>query len=225
MAETLATITANVVSQTLRSDLEAEIKAEIKASIREFNRRPWYLTEVRGGTFATVAGTEFYNSVDFTAGASYGDSTDFTATTSAKDVVSIRYAKIEDGSIDIPLDPVPYRDFEALREGSQTSGYPNIITLYAGQIGVWPIPTNALTIYISATVKGAVPSSDTDGSVWFEEAQELIEASAAKRLYAKYIKDTESALVHQEIERGQIRAILAEATRKMGTGRVRPTRF
>ena len=225
MTETLATIAANVANQTLRSDLSAEIRSEIKAAIREFNRKPWYLTEVRGGTFPTVANTEFYSSVDFTAGASYGSSTDFTSTTSAKDIVKIRYAKIEDGSLDVRLDVVSNQEFETFREGAQSTGYPDRISLYAGQLGLWPVPSSALTVYISAVVKGAIPSSDSDGSVWFDEAQELIEAAAAKRLYAKYILDMEKALVHQEIERQQISALTGEAVRKMGTGRVRPTRF
>lgn len=225
MTETLSTIASNIAGQLVRTDLLSEIKSEIKATIRDFNRRPWYLTEVRGGTFSTVASTAFYSTVDFTSGSTFGDSGDFTSSTSVKDIVSIKYARVDQDGLDEPLKKIRYRDFEAYREGSQALGFPDYFCLHSGQIGLWPTPTGVSTVYVTALVKGVVPADDADGSVWFDEAQELVEAGAAKRVCLKYITDVERANIFAGIETDQIRKLDAESARKTGTGRVVPTNY
>lgn len=93
-------------------------------------------------------------------------------------------------------------------------------TIYAGQMGIREREAGG-AVYISANVKPLAPELSTDESVFFDEARELIEAAAAKAVCAKYISDSERALVFAQIEEQAFNDIERETATKASTGRIR----
>lgn len=207
---------------TTITDLETEIKEEIGNAIKHYNRAAWHLTEVRSGTLTTVSGTTWYNSVDLTSGAGDQSVTGRTAV-DTNQIVKIHYMRENPGGsgLNEPLFEIPYTRFEAMREGSVPQGQPEYWTFYAGEIGIWPTPNAALTIYWSGIVKPVVPTSDSDTSVWLTEANELIEAAAAGRVCMKYLRDVERAAAFQATEREWAAQLEREYVSKSSSGRIR----
>jgi len=120
-----------------------------------------------------------------------------------------------------PLSYVPYMHFERMFEGSTPQGQPEYYTLYAGQIGIWPTPAAEHLVYWSGTVKPTVPISDSGTSIWFDQANELIEASTARRVCSKYLRDNERAQVYAAEELSAYQVVLGEYTLKASSRRLR----
>lgn len=223
------TATATIVTGLLRrSDLTAEAKTEIGNAIRHYSRRNTWVIEHRGGTITTSAGTNWYSTIDLTASGHNAiddgyTGTDPTSTTDLDQMLKMEFAKIEDGSVDWPLERVAYRPFERMLEGTAVQGTPSYITLHAGQIGLWPTPGSAFTVYISGMFKPLVPSSDTDESVWLDKYNELIELSAARRLASKHMQDTEAAEMYARLEAEQELLLVAENSARRTRGVLRST--
>ena len=215
-------------------DLETEIKAEIKNSIRYYNRQPLHILEVRGGILTTEADVTWYSTVDVST--SVRDSEGFNivevdgsivvdATTEvfADDILDIHYMRENPGAsgLNEPMREIPYVRFEQLQEGSTASGQPEYFTRYAGQIGIWPTPGAVHSIYFSALVKPIVPSADTDPSIWFLEANELIECAAARRVCSKWLRDADRAASFAAEESQLYRRMYGEYISKSTTGRIK----
>ena len=223
---TLSDVSTRVTGMLRRSDLSSEASEEIGNAVRHYSRRASWVIERRGANISLVAGTTFYTQIDNTAGAGLESSpsgTTPTATDDLRDLISIVYAKLEIGAIDWPLDLVSYRTFETLLENNTVNGTPRYITHYAGQIGVWPTPDQVFTLYLSGMFKPAVPTSGTDESVWFDQYQELIENSAARRVASKWMQDQGATQLFALAEMEQESALLAEGARRQSTGKITPT--
>lgn len=204
---------------TMIADLETEIKAEIAETIRFYNRQKFALTEFRGVELTTVAGTTWYSSVDLTNGDGDQDNTGRTAV-DVKDITHITYMR-DNTATPEPIKRVDYQQFESWFEGNTPNGGPNYFTVYAGQIGLWPTPDAAYTIYFSAHVKPVVPTADSDTSVWLDEAGEMIEAGALKRVCVNYLRDAERAGEFAAIEKTARDALAMEYTLKSSSGRLK----
>lgn len=202
--------------------LEAEIKDAIGDAIRQYNREPWHLTEVRAISLSTVAGQNWYNSVDLTAGASDQAIAGRTAL-DTKEILTIDYARENPGSsgLNEPLCRIGYRQFEAQLEGSTPNGPPTYYTYYAGEIGIWPTPDAVYTLYFSANVKPVVPAADSDVSVWLDEYEEMINAAACKRVAIKHLRDRERGLEFTAVEGEMREGLERENLIKTSSGKVR----
>jgi hypothetical protein len=215
-------------------DLEAEIKVEVKNAIRHYNRKPLHLLETRGGTLTTTADVTWYSAVNVSS--AVRDSEGFniievdgsivaTAATSifVDQIIDIHYMRENPGAsgLNEPMREIPYVRFEQLQEGSTATGQPEYFTRYAGQIGIWPTPGAAHTIYWAGLVKPVVPSEDNDPSIWFTEANELIEAATAQRVSAKYLRDDQQAAKFAAIEAGAYQQLRGEYVSKSTTGRIK----
>lgn len=208
-------------SGTTITDLETEIKEEIGEAITFLNRQQWHLTEVRKVTLTTVASQEWYSTVDLTTGAGDQDLTGRT-TVDVNSVLDIDYIRETTSSLRDGLLMLRYRDFERLQEGSAIGGVPTGYTLYAGQIGIYPIPDQAYALEFSASIKPVIPTLDTDTSVWFDQARELVEAGACKRVCIKYLRDRERALEFAAVEEAAMSQLHREFVSKAATGKIRP---
>lgn len=216
-------------------DLETEIKDEIKNAIRYYNRKPMHLLEVRGGILTTDAGVTWYSTVD--VGNTIRDSEGFNiievggevvveaaATIFVDDILDIHYMRENPGAsgLNEPMREIAYVRFEQLQEGSTATGQPEYFTRYAGQIGIWPTPGAEHEIYFSALIKPVVPTSDTDPSIWFQEANELIECAAARRVCSKWLRDADLAASYAAEETHLYRQMYGEYVSKSTTGRIKP---
>jgi hypothetical protein len=202
---------------TAITDLETEIKEEIADTIRHYNRKPYALTEFRGAVITTAASTTWYSTVDLTGGDGDQDKTGRSAV-DVNDVLSLTYMR--DDSNEWPMSFLPYRDFEPLFEGSTPEGGPTKYTIYAGQVGLWPTPDAAYSIYFSAKIKAPVPANDSDTSVWLTQCEEMIAAGACKRVCLKYLRDHERASTFAIMENDakndlELETVLKSSSRKL----------
>ena len=79
-----------------------------------------------------------------------------------------------------------------------------------------------MTIYtLSAVVKPIIPSLAADESIWFDQAQELIENAAAAAICRKFIQDGERAQAFQVYETEAWNDLVREGNQKMATGKLR----
>ena len=206
-----------VADQLSRSDLSAQIDREIQLSIIRYNRRVSWLHEVRAVTLTSVAAQAWYSSVDLSTGAGPQDVTGRTAV-DVSDIQAVRYMRTADFD---DLKQVHYSDFERFFDTTGSAGRSTYFTLYAGQIGLWPVPAGVETFTLSVVCKPVVPSSATDESVWFDQAQELIENAAASAICRKFLSDGERAQAFKVFEDAAWDELLAESNKKAATGRIR----
>lgn len=219
---TLATVALSCAKQLGRAnsagsailDLGAEIKAEIAETVRYYSRQNFALTEFRGFELAATNGVTWYSAIDMTPGD--GDQA-ARASVDVKDVLTIAYGRENDW----PMERIDYRAFERLFEGTPSSGRPNYWTVYAGQIGLWPMPDDGYTVYFSGTIKPAVPALDADTSVWFDEAGELIEAGACRRVCLKYLRDRDRAMEFGALEDAARVNLAREYLLKSSSGKIK----
>jgi hypothetical protein len=214
---TLTNTIDRVADMLARSDLNSQIEAEIKLAIARYNRRVSWLSEVRAGTLATVANQSFYSTFDITAADAVQDVAGRSAV-SFQDVLKIDH--LRDADYD-ELRRVSYSDFERFFDTSGSSGGPDYFTIYGGKLGLWPVPDAIETLTISAVVKPQVPSIGGDTSVWFEQAQELIENAAAQAVCIKFTQDAERAAIFAALEKVHYDDLVREGALKMATGRLR----
>ena len=206
-----------VADQLSWADLNNQIDREIQLAITRYNRRVSWLHEVRGASLVTVIGQAWYSSLDVSTGSGPQDVTGRTSV-AVSDVQKIEYMRDPDYE---DLRQVHYRDFERYFDTTGSAGRPNYFTLYAGQIGVWPVPDAVQTFDLSIVVKPVVPSTATDESVWFDQAQELIENAAAGAICRKFIQDGERAQAFQAYEAEAWEELVREGNQKMATGRLK----
>lgn len=221
----LASNVADMLRRPSDTNTIGQAKAEIRNAVDHYSRRATWVVEHRGGTIAATSGNQWYSTIDLTAGtdieAGSPAATLRTSTDSLKKLLNITYAKIEQGTVDWPLEILPVRDFEHLSETSGISGTPRWITHHVGQVGLWPVPGAAYTVYISGYFKPTAPVNDADESVWFDEYRELIENAAARRVASKWLQDTEMAGVFAQEEGLQAGLLIAEGAAKRATGKLR----
>ncbi len=214
---TLLDVRNRVADQLARSDLNTQIDREIQLAIARYNRRATWLHEVRSFTLTSVIGQAWYASVDLSTGTGPQDVTGRTAVDVA-DIQAIHYIRDADYE---DLRAMAYADFEKLFDTVSGGSRATYYSLYAGQIGLWPEPSVVENFAISAMVKPVVPSSASDTSVWFDQAQELIENAAASAICRKFIQDGERAAAFQAFEALAWEDLVAEGNKKMATGRLR----
>jgi hypothetical protein len=214
---TLLDVRDRVADQLARSDLNTQIDREIQLAIARYNKRATWLHEVRSFTLTSVIGQAWYSSVDLSTGAGPQDVTGRTAV-DVSDIQAVHYIRDADYE---DLRAMAYADFEKLFDTVSGGSRATYYSLYAGQIGLWPEPSAVENFAISAMVKPVVPSSASDTSVWFDQAQELIENAAASAICRKFIQDGERAQAFQAYEALAWEDLVAEGNKKMATGRLR----
>jgi hypothetical protein len=206
-----------VADQLARSDLSAQIDREIQLAIARYNRRVTWLHEVRAVTLTSVAAQAWYSTVDVSTGAGPQAVVGRTAV-DVSDIQSVRYMRTADFD---DLKQVHYSDFERFFDTTGSGGRTAYFTLYAGQIGIWPVPAGVETFTLSVVCKPVIPASATDTSVWFDQAQELIENAAASAICRKFLSDGERAQAFKVFEDAAWDELLAESNQKAATGRIR----
>lgn len=206
-----------VADQLSRSDLSAQIDREIQLAITRYNRRVTWLHEVRAVTLTSVAAQAWYSTVDVSTGAGPQAVVGRTAV-DVSDIQSVRYMRTADYD---DLKQVHYSDFERFFDTTGSAGRTAYFTLYAGQIGIWPVPAGVETFTLSVVCKPVIPASATDTSVWFDQAQELIENAAASAICRKFLSDGERAQAFKVFEDAAWDELLAESNKKAATGRIR----
>jgi len=212
----------NAAADTI-TDLSAEIYTEIGNAISFYNRKPWHLTEFAACDITTVSGTKWYSTFDMTSNADAGGDQDNTGRTAVNvnSLLDIEYMRETNSGLNDGMVETSYKGFERLQEGTSGSGTPERYCLYAGRIGIWPTPGAVYTIYFSGNIKPVIPTLTAHTSVWFDEALEMVEAGACKRVCLNYLRDAKRAQEYAVIEQGEMRAFHSEYITKTSRGKLR----
>ncbi|UNY40287.1 putative tail adaptor protein [Paracoccus phage vB_PmaP_KLEP18-1] len=136
----------------------------------------------------------------------------------AEIVLALEGGQANDGGLVMELPRLHYREFEQWdSDGALTYrfGY----AVHSGQFGCRP-EYGAGAAYFSGHVKPLIPTVGQDTSVFFDQAQELVEAAVCKSVCAKYIMDMERAAVFGVLEAELMADIQIEGNRKAATGRL-----
>lgn len=218
---TLADIASNVADQLARDDLDTQIKAQIPLVVRRYNREATFLHEVHDAQFNTAAGFIWYTSFNLANSDGFADYSAGDTALSAERLISVRYARVVENSLDDQLYQLDIKRFLYWHENSVQGGEITHYCLWAGQLGLWPTPNSVLQVKLTGVFQPTVPTADADTSIWFDQYQELIEAGVRRRINQHYLKDYEAAQADEREEGLQLGTLRAETARRVGTGRVR----
>lgn len=122
------------------------------------------------------------------------------------------------GGLVTELPRLHYREYEQW-DSDGAPVYRFGYAVHSGQFGCRP-EYGAGAVYFSGHVKPQIPNVGTDTSVFFDQAQELVEAAVCKSVCAKYIMDLERAAAFSVLEAELMADIQIEGNRKAATGRL-----
>lgn len=216
---TLSDLSSNIADDLARSDLETQITRNIGYAVQKLRREVSHLTEQRGCVLTTAQGQAWYSAVDLSAAEGYEDMTGATVTVS--DILGIDYMSLGPTGSGQRICETHHEDFQRLLDSTASSGEPVNFCIYAGRIGLWPTPSATMTVYFTANVRPQVPAAASSSSVYFDEAQELVEAMAAARVCRKVIQDYERAAQFDAIAVSEMQALGWETVKKTTTGRLK----
>lgn len=176
----------------------AQIDDAIRTTIAHYARRPWWFTETKNITFATVAAQEYYTATDLA---------------DIPNIPNIEAATVTYGGIKYPLRFVNFAEMDELQTGAIT-GLPTTLTAYATELRLYPTPDTAYTITLAYNDKLAALSADGDSNGWTTHAEELIRQGAKKRLALDVIASDEIAMRCERLEREAFDELIAENRRR-----------
>lgn len=202
-------------------DNESEILDAISETVRYYNRMSWALQEVLDATLTTANGTKWYSAVDLSTGEAPQVIAGRTEV-SVSDIIDIDYIRDQTSGLEDDLCRVDYRQFERWSLTSSPGGFPYAWTRYADRIGIYPTPDAAYTLTISCRAKPTVPTGSSDTSVWFDQAEDIIAAGAAKWFCSDILRDPDRASEFAAKEMALLEPFKAELVRKTATGRLKP---
>lgn len=176
---TLATMKARIADELARSDLTSQIAYAISDAIVAYEDERFHFNETRATTFSTVDGQEFYDSNDAAA---------------IGNIQKIDYVKVYVGNDPHDLAYERPGEMESLSVNGTQEGTPWAYTWYGNQIRLYPVPDQAYTVRVGASVKVAAPATDGEANnPWMTHAERLIRSRAKLELALHVLKDTDMA--------------------------------
>jgi hypothetical protein len=170
---------ARIANELARDDLTSEIADAINDAIAAYEDERFFFNESRATTFSTVDGQEFYDSDDAAA---------------IPTLQKIDYVVLYVGNDPRKLEYERPETMEHLSINGTQEGTPWAYTWYGGQLRLYPIPDQAYTVRVGASVKVAAPASDAEtGNPWMTHAERLIRSRAKLELALHVLKDPDLA--------------------------------
>lgn len=202
-----------IADEMARSDLTTtQIPRAIQSAIRTYERERFYFNEALA-TFTTSDGQEYYIAADSAA---------VTKITTASVIDDLRI------TVSGTHYPLTRRDWSWINDAMSNSsheGDPTDYAIFGQQVRLYPIPGAARVIVAAIVEKAATITATSSSNYWFTDAEELIRASAMRRLYAEVEKSPEEALLWGKIEKLAYDTLKAETETRISTGQVTPTEF
>lgn len=196
------------------------IQQAIQAAIAKWEREHFYFNEVQAiNTFNTVAGQEFYTSVD----------SPYLGTNPHIDKIWVLIA-----SNRYSLNPrtEQYMDDTSLSTSSQ--GQPIDYAYYAETLRMYPIPDGVYPMSIEGTKRFSTLTLTTDTNVWLQDAADLIKAEAKMDLLENVLKqsdlaDRQKRLIYGDPtvpgDTGYLYALRSESVQRPAVGKMRAMYF
>ena len=206
----LTTLKAEVADDLARSDLTSAIAEAITEAIEYYQPEPFWFTEDRDATFATVSGTSEYTSTeDADIGQFY----------------RLDSVILVDGTQRYPMTEFSVSEWEDYQDVA-SNARPYNFARYQESYFLYPTPDAAYTIRLTGHRKIAAPASDGEAdNVWMTDAYQLIRARAVKNIFAKKIRSYNDAQMWQIEETRQLDRLYEETARRTSTGKIKATSF
>lgn len=193
-------------------EYSSQIAAAVLKAIRYCERTAYYFNETRDITFSTVNGQQWYGASD---------------NANIPTLVHIQAVWKEVSGQRAELGRETPEALEALSDNSAATGEPYCYTYFGKRIRLYPVPgATAYTIRLQlGPYRLTALSVDGDTNVWTEDAQDLIVARAKYILYMDTLKDAPLAAASLNDYNDQHSALMAETSKRNGTGIIRATCF
>jgi len=201
---TYATMQTRIADEIARSDLTSQIQYAILDAIKAYEAEEFWFNRLYRSTASISVSTY--------------------ATTLPSNVLHLsNITLVRSAAIELNL---VARDAKYLLETQDIThaARPTEYALFGGNI-IYDCMSDAdYTIYLSGTEKFTAPSSGTDTSAWFVEAEELIRNRAKANLYLDVVMDADNYAKCKQREREAFDYLKAKSNVR-GSGKVRPTWF
>lgn len=185
----LATLKSRIASELHRTDLTAQIAYAITDAINEYQGQRFAFNQTQG-TFATVAGTEYY--------------------TNLTDIGEIDAIKGAYSGVDLVLKPEAWVVLESIRTSTTIRSRPTRWAWWRNRIRLYPVPEAVYTMTVSYLQKVDVPATAGASNIWTTEAEELIRCATKRRVYAEFIWDYDNAKIAAGAEATQFARLKRE---------------
>lgn len=195
-----------------RSDLTVQIKRAIVSAVAYYERKGFYFME-GAFTFNTEVGTEYYDA---------GNAQGITSSPQI-DILNIN---VNQGRIQ--MEKVDFQWMDSISYLATSLGRPQKWAYSAGQIRLYPIPSQVWTITAFNTPRITMLSADTDANSWTNDAEALIRARAKMDLCLNVIRGPDMAdevAGYMGQEKQELAALFGEMTSREATGQLAPTDF
>jgi|CXWL01.1.fsa_nt_gi hypothetical protein len=210
MADTFGDLKSLVADDIMRSDLTSQIETEVLGAVSHFQNERFYFNEDRSVSFTTVNAQEFYSTSDNSNIPNYleFDSIVLTANGSRYSLRRTTYDELEDKSTI-----------------STATGQPFEYAYYNQQLRLYPIPNSTYGCRVSGVLRFTALSAAGDTNAWTRgaDARDLIRWEAERRIYSAIIKSDEDAARCAANAMYELDRLRSETTRRMSSGRTRPT--
>lgn len=206
MAQDFSTMTLRIAAELRRSNINDAIRAAINDAVEEESKTRFYFNEMRGITFNTVIGQEYYpdqglveiDSLYYTQGGT-------------------RYNLFKDGNALA----------DARADGNNISGQLESYSRQGVSLRLYPIPAAVVPVYADGYGK-LTPFPfvlDEDTSAWLSTGERLIRARAKAIVMKEVIRDYGEATVLEAMADDIHAQFTMETTIRLGTGQLEPTQW
>lgn len=180
---TLGDLKTRIADELARADLTSQIALAISQATEEACTHRFWFMEVRGLTVLLTSGSGAYVSDDLS------------------NLIEIDRLVLMVGSQRRTLRIMSDDRLDMANDGTPPQGEPYAYSRYGDQLRLYPTPQQGYTVLIDGLTKGATLNSDTDSNIWTDasKGERYIRALAKRQLYTDVIRDTDKALVQDQL--------------------------
>lgn len=193
-----------IADELSRSDLTSQIKLAIQTAIKHYERKRFYFNQKTTGTFTTQANREYYGASFFS---------------DVENVIEIDSMYLEFSNSRLPVVPVPFEQIERAQSGV-VLGIPEFFSYYAQKIRLYPMPSEALTVWLAYHYRLTALSADADTNAWMTDAEELIRQRAKRTIYLDVLRDRDGAESCAILEKEAYDGLKSETRRRTSNQRL-----
>lgn len=200
------TMVVRIETELRRSNSRTEVKNAINDAIREGAQTRFFFNEMKGVTFNTAIGTEYYDDLGLTE----VDSFWFTSGGSRRHL-TLR-SNLE---------------ADAESEGTNTPGLPDEFSRQGALLRLYPIPSSVIAMFLEGYGR-LTPfplTADAHTNAWMTHGEFYIRALAKRNFIRDVARDYGEARTLDAIAEDYKDQLLAETSVRFGTGTLKATRF
>lgn len=200
------TLATRITTELRRSNLLTEAKAAVNDAILEASGTRFWFNEMRGVTFLTVIGQEYYPDLGLTE-------------------IDVMWWLNGSSRWNVDLDNNLNADRSAA--GNVNTGPLSIYSRHDVSLRLYPIPSTIITVNLEGYGR-LTPNplvNDADANAWTTEGERYIRALAKSILLKDVVRDYSEAAVFEAIADDYKTELISQTALRIGTGELQGTLF